>query len=357
MIMNYQICSRCILDNDHIVIAFDAQGICNYCYQFATDAAHDQANGTYTEKRLLEIINEMVTLGQGKKYDCLLGVSGGIDSTYLGYLCHRLNLRPLCVHFDNGWNSELAVANIEKMIRKYRFDLRTYVIDWEEFRDLQRSFFKAAVVDIELLTDHAIFASLFKIATEEEIKFMLNGGNKVSEYLMPPLWNHIKSDALNIYAIQNEFGTVKIKNFPILDPSSESRYAKMGIKWVDMLNYIPYNVEEAKRTLETELGWVAYGWKHFESVFTRFYQGYFLPLRFGFDKRKVHLANLVWSGQISRGRALEGMKQEFYPKEQIEADKEFVLKKLGFSEEEFNQILRSPVRSHYDYPSQFRDPR
>ena len=163
-------------------------------------------------------------------------MSGGVDSSYLGYLCAQLKLRPLCVHFDNGWNSELAVANIEKMIRTYGFELRTYVIDWDEFRDLQRSFFKASVVDVELLTDHAIIASLNKIAVEENISFIFGGSNKACELLMPPLWNHTKLDALNIFAIQNEFGTMRIRNFPIIDPATETRMSKAGFRTVELLN-------------------------------------------------------------------------------------------------------------------------
>jgi N-acetyl sugar amidotransferase len=347
----YQICTRCLIDTVQTHVTFDEEGVCTLCRWYDRRVARYRAEGTYGEARFREELAAMRSAGAGRDYDCLLGLSGGLDSTYMAHLCHHLGLRPLCVHFDNGWDSERAIRNIERAIRKYGFDYRTYVIDWEEFRDLQRSFFKASVVDIELLTDQAIFGSLYRIGAEEGIRCILSGGNFVSEATLPIGWNHDKSDVLNIFAIQNRFGTRPIADFPLLDPATRARYDRLGFRWVELLNYQPYVVRDARRVLEQELGWEDPGWKHFESVFTRFYQGWFLPEKFGVDKRRAHLSNLVWSGQLTRDEALARLGEPCYSEAQVREDRDYVLKKLGFTEEEFQEILATPPRSHFDFPS------
>jgi N-acetyl sugar amidotransferase len=352
----YRICTRCLIDTFRTHVEFDAEGVCTLCRWFERRMDRYRTEGAFSRERLEAELEAVRAAGRGKPYDCLLGISGGMDSTYLAHLCRQLELRPLCVHFDNGWDSELAIRNIEKVIRRYGFDYRTYVIHWEEFKDLQRSFFKASVVDIELLTDQAIFGSLYRIAEEEGIVSLLSGGNLASEATLPMGWNHDKMDVLNIYAIQNRFGTRPIADFPILDPATKARLDRKGYRWLELLNFLPYPVREVKALLRAELGWEDPGWKHFESVFTRFYQGWFLPEKFGIDKRRAHLSNLVWSGQLTRDEALAQLAVPCYSPAQIREDRDYVLKKLGFSQEEFEAVLRAPPRSHFHYPSQATPP-
>lgn len=352
MAREYQICTRCIMDTTDTDIIFDENGVCNHCRKYDLKAKKKVFSGEEANRKLNEIVGRIREEGRNKEYDSIIGLSGGVDSSYLAYQAKLLGLRPLAVHFDNGWNSEMSVKNIENIVKKLGFDLYTYVIDWEEFRDLQVSFFKASVIDIELLTDNAIFASMYKIARERGIRYMLDGQNVVTEAVMPKSWVHLKSDLKNIKAIQKRFGTKKIKSFPTIGPWRQLFYQFSGVlKPVYLLNYMPYNKAEAMTLLERELGWKYYGGKHYESVFTKFYQAYVLPRKFHVDKRRAHLSNLICSGQMTREEALALMTEELYPAEEQQRDKEYVLKKLGLTDLEFDAIMRLPVRSHLDYPS------
>jgi N-acetyl sugar amidotransferase len=347
----YQQCVQCVLDtNDDINITFDSAGVCKYCndYKLKAAVATDPNRGAKLERLLTEI----KSCGQKKKYDCLLGVSGGVDSTYVALLVKQMGLRPLIVHFDNGWNSELAVKNIENIIQKLGFELYTFVVNWEEFRDMQRAYFKADVVDIEALTDHAIYAVKHKLAKAHGIKYIMSGSNIVTEGILPPHWVHRKLDWLNIKSIHNKFGEVKRKTYP-----AYTFINSMYFKWVyktrlvNLLDFVEYDKEKAKHTIITELDWKDYGGKHHESLFTRFYQAHILPVKFHIDKRKAHLATLICSGQISKSEALEELKKPLYDPVKLKEDREFVLKKLGFSNEEFDAYLKRPPVSHFKYPS------
>lgn len=352
MASEYQICTRCIMDTTDPGILFDENGVCNHCRDYDLKAGKNVFSGAAAERKLNEIVGKIKEEGRNKEYDCIIGLSGGIDSSYLALQAKRLGLRPLAIHFDNGWNSELSVKNIENIVKKLGFDLYTYVIDWEEFRDLQVSFFKASVVDIELLTDNAITSVLYRIAREKKIRYFLDGQNVVTEGVMPKAWVHLKSDLKNIRAIQKRFGTRKIESFPTLGPWKKIIYQLLRVlQPICLLNYFPYNKDEAIKTLERELGWRYYGGKHYESIFTKFYQAYVLPVKFHIDKRRAHLSTLVCSGQMSRKDALAAMEEELYPAAELKADKEYVLKKLGLSNAEFEEIMGLPVKSHLDYPS------
>ncbi len=263
-----------------------------------------------------------------------------------------MGLRPLVVHFDNGWNSELAVENIRLLVDALGFDLHTYVIDWPEFKDLQRSFFQASVVDIEMLTDHAILASMVKLARQFKIRHVLSGVNFATESGMPREWLWFKQDLRNIRAIQRRFGTKKICSFPTCGNWRWRLISATGrLEFVEPLNHIHYRKDEARKTLEEKFGWRYYGGKHYESVFTKFYQAYVLPEKFGIDKRKSHLSSLIRSGELTRKEALTELGKPAYDPEEFRIEREYVLKKLGFSEEEFEKIMGEPVRSHADYPS------
>lgn len=347
----YQICTKTVMDTiSDPNISFDQHGVSNYYYDYHQKAETKLLDKTEAEKELLRIVDQIKEQGKGKRYDCITGLSGGVDSSYLVYLAKELGLRPLIVHFDNGWNSEISVKNIENIINKTGFDLYTLVVDWEEFRDIQLAYFKANVIDIEAITDHAISATLYKLARKEKVKFILSGNNHVTEAILPSSWVFNKSDSKNIRSIHKTFGTVPLKTFPFASVKARKMFSDAyGIKVIEMLNYIPYNKKEVKKTISEKLGWKDYGGKHYESVFTRFYQGYILPNKFGIDKRKAHLSTLICSAQISRESALLELKEPVYDDKQLIIDKEFVLKKLSFSETEFETYIKTPGIPHTQY--------
>ena len=349
---NYQQCSRCVLDTSASDIDFDSEGVCNYCRNYDEEIRKQSLTDEKAKKeRLTKIIVEIKSAGADKKYDCIVGLSGGTDSTYLVYLAKKLGLRPLAVHFDNGWDSELAVRNIAHVTRKLDVDLHSYVIDWEEFKDLQLAYLKASVIDIEVPTDQLIFASLYRVAHQKGIKSILCGNNHVTEFTMPAGWNHTaKFDLINLKNIHRKYGTRKLRNFPKLGYFERYFYDKIAeIRRVDLLDLIAYDKKEAKRILIEELDWRDYGYKHYESIFTRFYQGYILPRKFHIDKRKAHLSNLICSDQMTKEEALAELKKEPYPLEQQKSDKEYVIKKLGLTEAEFESLMNLPIRSHNEF--------
>ena len=354
MARSYQICSHCILDTvDDENLQFDNKGVCNYCNQFTNSQSESGiVQPDYKEKKLKEIVAEIKAEGKNKKYDCILGVSGGVDSSYLAYQAKQLGLRPLIIHYDNGWNSELAVMNIENIIKKLNFDLITFVNDWEEFKDIQLAFMRASVVDIELITDHAIGALQYSLAKKYNVRYILSGTNNATEAILPPHWYHWKTDALNLIAIHKQFGKQKLKTYPILKYFKRLYYTrKLKIENIPLLDYLPYEKEKAKETIIKDLNWKDYGGKHYESIFTRFYQAYILPRKFKIDKRKAHLSTLICSGQITRQEALSEMKKEIFPSDKLMEDKEYVIKKLGLTAQEFEGIMNLPVKKHTDYPS------
>ena len=349
----YQQCSHCILDtNDDPEIAFDSLGVCSYCKQYDELEKKFVKKGSEGEQQLKRIILQIKDAGKGKPYDCILGISGGVDSTYLALKAMEFGLRPLAVHFDNGWNSELAVNNIENVISKLGLDLKTFVIDWDEFKDLQLAFLRASVVDIEMITDHAILTKLYQLAIDHNIKYILSGGNIVTESILPKNWIHDKRDHINIRSIHKLYGNRSLNTFPLYTSFLKWRVVWKGVKSVTLLDLLPYNKEEVKQVISKELGWRDYGGKHYESVFTRFYQGYILPVKFGIDKRKAHLSNLICSKQLTRTQALEELKKPGYEESMISTDYEFVLKKLSLTKEEFETIMKLPIKKHTDYETE-----
>ncbi|MFN2439278.1 MAG: N-acetyl sugar amidotransferase, partial [Chitinophagaceae bacterium] len=282
---NYKQCSISVMDNiADPNISFDSNGVSNYYYEYQ-QKEKKVYKGADGKKRLQGIIEKIKLAGKGKKYDCITGVSGGVDSTYATLQIKKLGLNPLIVHFDNGWNSELAVKNIENIISRLGFDLYTLVVDWNEFKDIQLSFIKASVVDIETITDHAIIATLYKLAVEKNIKYVISGSNIVTEATLPAYWIFNKTDHINIIDIHKKHGSVKLKTFPFFNTRLKKQVELRGIESIDILNYMPYVKSQVKNTIIEELGWRDYGGKHYESIFTRFYQGYILPVKFHIDKR------------------------------------------------------------------------
>jgi N-acetyl sugar amidotransferase len=354
----FQRCSISVMDTiADPNITFDEKGVCNYYYDYKKTEALHVITGKEGQQKLAEDIKKIKDDSAGKKYDCILGLSGGVDSTYLCHLAKEKGLNPLVVHCDNGWNSELAQHNIENTVKRCGFDLFTYVINWEHFKEFQLAYVKASVVDIEVLTDHAFMAVLYEQARKWKIKYVLAGMNIVTEHVLPKYWIYNKADAVNIKAIQKKFGTKTFKElstFPFLDYRNK-KYCTEVLKMevITPLNYIEYVYDDIKALIQEELGWRDYGGKHYESVWTRFYQGYLLPRKFNIDKRKAHLSNLIYSGQLTREEALKKLETPTYTSlDLMEEDLEYVIKKFGLTAELFEKIMEEPRREHTDYPTQ-----
>lgn len=343
-----RVCRKCVMDQSDPAIVFDAEGVCNHCHTFPLLVKKYVLKGAEGLRHWENTVKEITTIQRRRKYDVILGISGGTDSSYLAYLAKKYELRTLLVHFDNGWNSQIANKNIENIIKKTGFDFYTLVVDWEEFKDLQLSYFKADVIDIEALTDHAIMATLYRLAARHKIPFILSGYNINTEGILPAAWVYRKRDSWNIKDIHRHYGTLHtLKTFPF--------YTFWGKKWyntllkfekITPLNWIDYNKYDAQQVLRETFGWQDYGGKHYESVFTRFYQSYILPGKFGVDKRKAHLSTLIVSGQLTREEALRELEKPILEEKALQHDKTFVLNKLGFGEKEFEEYMHRPQVPH-----------
>jgi N-acetyl sugar amidotransferase len=343
------------MDTTDPEIVFDEKGICNHCttyLELLDKHILPEPERTASLKRLIAKIQEK---GKHKEYDAILGVSGGVDSTYMAFKAKELGLRPLAVHLDNGWNSKLAVSNIERVLKRINVDLYTHVIDWEEFKDLQLAYFKASVVDIEAITDHAIVAEIYNTAVRLGVKYIISGYNLATEGILPKSWVWNKMDAVNIRDIHRKFGTKKLETFPMMRFAKYAYLRKIrGYRSIQLLNYLDYNRAKAKQFLIDDFGWEDYGGKHHESLFTKFYQAYVLPSKFNIDKRKAHLSTLILSGQISREEALKILKEPLYDEKELKRDKEYVLKKFGLTEDEWENLMALPIRQHDEFKTDLR---
>jgi N-acetyl sugar amidotransferase len=344
----YRQCTITVMDNiADPDIRFDGNGVCNYYHEYNVAAKKGVFTGEEGKRKLEELVTRIKNDGKGKRYDCLIGLSGGVDSTYVAYLAKEHRLRPLAVHLDNGWDSELAVKNVENIITKCGFDLFSLVVDWEEFKDIQLAYLYASVVDIEVVSDHAIFSSMYKLAKEHKTGYIISGTNIVTEHIMPPSWLYDKMDFANLKDIHSKYGKKKLKTYPTFGFRKNIYYsAVLRLNPVSILNYVPYNKKAVKEIIQKELDWRDYGGKHYESQFTKFYQAFILPEKFHIDKRKAHLSTLICSGQITREEALEDLKKPLYDPVQLRSDKEYVLKKFGLSGAEFEKIMRLPIQKH-----------
>ncbi len=331
-------------------ISFDTAGVCSHCRRYERLAQQRLIPVGERKARLDALLSEIRTAGQGMAYDCVIGVSGGVDSTYVAWVVKEHGLRPLAVHLDNGWNSELAVANIEKTLKTLGIDLHTHVIDWEEFRDLQLSFLKASTPDGEVPTDHAILALLYQMADRHGLHHVITGTNVVSEAILPEKWGYGYFDWRYIKDVHRRFGTARISTYPHLPLARLFYYVFVRrIRMVSILNYIEYDKQQAMDLLQNRLGWIYYGGKHYESIYTRFYQAYVLPQKFNIDKRKAHYSNLICSGQMTRAQALEKMREPIYPERLLQEDREYAIKKLGLTPAQFDAIMAAPCRTFLDY--------
>lgn len=332
----YQQCSRCVMDTTAADIKFDSHGICNYCNDFLERSGHIiHENLADKEERLQELVQRVKINGKGKRYDCIVGVSGGVDSSWTLVEVIRLGLRPLAVHMDNSWNSELAQNNIANLVNELGVDLHTHVINWDEYRELMQAFFDADVIDVELLYDNAMLAVNYQQAAKYGIKYILAGTNEATEGMrMPNEWSWLKFDKRNIKALALRHGMKRFDTFPAIGTVDFIWYHFLkGVRWTSFLDFLPYNKFDALDELEKNYGYKRYPFKHYESVFTRFYQGYILPRKFGVDKRKQHLATLVISGQMTRDEALKGLDGIPFPSEaDMQADMAYFIKKMKWTQ-------------------------
>lgn len=347
----YQQCSKTVMDTiADPNITFDEKGVSNYWYDYKKAANEKLLHGDAGKQKWNDTVSLLKKDGKGKKYDCIIGVSGGVDSTYVAYLVKEADLSPLVVHFDNGWNSEIAVQNINKIIDYLDADLFTLVVDWEEFRDLQRAYLQAGVIDIEALTDHAIIGSLYRLAAKHNVKYVISGTNIETEQVLPTAWIFPKMDSINIKDIHYKYGTLSLKTYPFFSILKKKYYLNFKkLNFISPLNWAPYKKSAIKSIISKEIGWQDYGGKHHESIFTKFYQNYILPTKFKVDKRKAHLSNLICSGQLTKEAALIELGKPLYEPIELAQDKEYVVKKLGFTMDEFDEIMSEPPRSHYDF--------
>tara|TARA_Y100000741_G_C18219159_1_gene545091 strand:+ start:99 stop:1205 length:1107 start_codon:yes stop_codon:yes gene_type:complete len=347
-------CNNCLLNDSIDTVTLDKENVCNFCREFKKYRYFFDKSEIYTSYKLKKISREIRSKTKGEKYNCLIGISGGIDSSYLVYLAKKMNLRTLLVHFDNGWNSVTAIKNIFKLSKYTGFKLKTYVIDWEEFKSLQRSFIKSGVIDVEMLTDHAIGATLIKIAKEENIKFVLSGENFSTENGMPAAWTWQKIDKKNIESINKNYENIKINKFPIINYFNYLKTLFFSkIKFVKVLNEIHYEKYKSIEILKEKVGFLEYENKHDESLFTKFYQTYYLPKRFGIDKRMAHLSALIRNEEITKEAGKKILDKKLETNE-FKTEKKFVCEKLGFTLDQMENLVNQPIRAHSDFGSDIR---
>jgi N-acetyl sugar amidotransferase len=344
------------MDTTDSGITFDAAGMCDHCRNFYENILPSWHTDERGRQDLAAIIKQIKEAGKGEDFDCIMGMSGGVDSSYLTYVVkEQFGLRPLVFHVDAGWNSQIAVNNIEKLVDAMGLDLYTEVIDWEEMRDLQLAFFKASVPHVDVPQDHAFFAAMYNFAAKHDIKYILTGANYSTECVKNPLeWLYFQTDTVQIKDIHRKFGKRPLASFPfsnILRHKVYLRYVR-GIQVVMPLNYVPYVKEEAADFLVEKFGWQKYAQKHFESRFTRFYEGYWLPKKFGFDTRRVQYSSLILTEQMTRAEGLEKLTQLPYDEKTIAQDFEYVATKLGITVDELQGYMDAPNKSYRDYKSQ-----
>jgi N-acetyl sugar amidotransferase len=351
--LTYQICTRCVMDTSDMDIYFNESGVCNHCIDFEQVLNQPRNIKDLSASKFEAIVHQIKVKGKKSKYDCLVGISGGVDSCYTAYLSHKAGLRPLLLHLDNGWNSDIAVKNIKKIVDKLGLDYESFVLDWREFREIQLGFLKSSIVDLEMPTDMAILASQYITASKHNIKFLISGGNFSGEGILPLTWGyHVLKDEKLYSSILRKYTDVKQKKIPMVGLKGEIYYKFIkGIKTIYPLNIIDYNKDEAREFLKKEFDWQDYGGKHHESKITAFWQSYVMPTKYDMDYRRATYSSQIVSGQITREEALNKLKPLPYNPENIDSDKQFIAKKYGISVEELEKYLSLPPKTYKDFPN------
>lgn len=352
----YQICTNCVMDTSDSRITFDEHGVCDHCKDFYENVKPKWHTDEKGKKELEAIVAKIKKDGEGKEFDCILGLSGGVDSSYMLHIAVKeFGLRPLVFHVDGGWNSELAVHNIQVMIDKLGLELYTEVINWEEMKDFQLAFFKSGVPHCDIPQDHAFVATLYNFADKYNIKYIINGGNISTECVRNPMeWLYYGTDMAQLHDIMKRYSTVEMKTYPFSSIFRHKIYLRYirGVQVIKMLNYRPYVKEEALKLLQNEYGWTPYPQKHFESRFTKFFEGYWLPERFGFDTRRVQYSSLILTGQMTRDEALEKLNKTAYDPNTIDDEFNYIATKLGISRDELKAYQNMPKNFYWDYKNQ-----
>jgi N-acetyl sugar amidotransferase len=349
----YQQCTRCVMDTTDPDITFDGQGICNHCLHFDQVTRKEWFPNDEGARKWATLVDEIRRVGRGQEYDCILGLSGGVDSSYLALKAKDWGLRPLVVHVDAGWNSELAVANIEKIVKHCNYDLHTHVVDWEEMRDLHLAYLKAGIANQDVPQDHVFFASLYHFAINNRIRYILSGGNLATEGIFPKSWHGSAMDSINLNAVHQQYGERQLKTYSCISFFDYYIWYPLvkKMRTVRPLNYMPYDKAAALAELEQAIGYKPYARKHGESIFTKLFQNHYLPVKFGFDKRKPHFSSLIVSGQMSREEALAKLAEPLYDSQDLEVDITFFCKKLRITRQQFDGFLAEPSHHHTDFPT------
>ncbi len=348
----YQLCTRCVMDTTDPDITFNEKGECNLCTEFLDKRIKHKFQGEQSDKQLDALIEQMKADGKGKEYDCIMGLSGGIDSSYTAYIATQRGLRVLGVHLDNGWNSEEAVQNIKNIAKKLEIDYESYVLNWAEFKDVQLAFLKASIPEAETPTDIAIPAATHHFAKKYGVKYIISGGNFATEGILPKHWHYNAKDLTYFKAIKKKFATRKWSTFPTFGFRSEMYYKLVkGIKMVYILNLVPYDKDKAMDFLKDKLGWKYYSGKHYESKYTGFIQSYYLFEKFGIDYRRATLATQICTGDVQRDDGLQILSVKPYNEEKVKEEKAYIAKKLSISLSEFEGIMQLPPKWYTDYPN------
>lgn len=350
---DYQVCTRCVMDSSDPGVTFDEQGVCSSCKRYEEVRALRGYRPGESEKELAHTVAVMKEKSRGLPYDCLLGLSGGVDSAYMLYLAHQLGLRVLAVHVDSGWNSEVAVRNIQRMCEKLNVQLHTYVMDWPTMKELQRAYMLSGVANLDVPQDHLFCAAVFEMARKYKVKFILNGSNIATEGAAAPFTlQHSYRDTWHLNSIYKKHGRgMSLKKYPRLS-LWEGWFGLRGVTKINLLDMVEYSKKGAIELLSREFGWEYYGGKHFESRFTKYFQSVYLPRKFGYDKRRSHLSCLVMNGEMMREEALLELAQPPYPVEQQREDEAYILKKLDITPEEWQRVLDAPPTPDDAYFSQ-----
>ena len=349
----YQDCTRSVMDTTDPEIQFDEDGVCDHCHDFELNTVPNWHPNEFGDTQLKTLVSKIKQKGASKEYDSILGMSGGLDSSYLLHkVVTEYGLRPLVFHVDAGWNSDVAVSNIEAIVSKLGIDLYVEVVDWADVRDFQLALFRSGIPSLDIAQDHAFFAVMYHFAQKHGIKYILNGGNHSTECCRNPLeWLYYGTDMRFVRDIRRRFCESPLENYPwsgIFYHKLYLRYLK-GIQVIKPLNYMPYTKEIATKTLEEQYGWKPYPQKHFESRFTRFFEGYWLSTRFGYDMRRPQFSSLISTGQMTRDEALKALEELPYDAVTIDADLEFIANKLNITLSELDELHRMPLKSYKDY--------